>query len=157
MHNAVARQAQRELQVTGTRPAGGRPGGSAEATYIKDHYTKTEAMIPMRDGVKLYVSIYSPKDQSQKYPFLMQRTPYSGGPYGDTYKGSLGQDTVLTREGFIFVFADVRGRYMSEGDFVNVRPQIDTKPKMASRALDKAANLSPQPLPQAKAIRRTSN
>ena len=136
------------------RPAGAAAGPqrppNAEAAYVKDHYVKTEAMIPMRDGVKLYVSIYSPKDQSQKYPIIMQRTPYSGGPYGDTtYKASLGQDTSLTREGFIFVYADVRGRYMSEGEFVNVRPQLNDKPKTTSKALDKASTMSPQSPPKA--------
>ena len=52
------------------------------ARFIKRNYTKREAMIPMRDGVKLYTLIYEPKDRSAKYPILMQRTPYSVGPYG---------------------------------------------------------------------------
>ncbi len=133
-------------QRRGAAGAGGQRPPNAEAIYVKEHYTKTQAYIPMRDGVKLFCTIYSPKDQSQKYPIIMTRTPYAVGPYGEAdYKGSLGQDTVLTREGFIFVYEDVRGRYMSEGEFVNVRPQIDNKPKAVSRSLDKAASLAPQP------------
>jgi putative CocE/NonD family hydrolase len=143
--------------ATGTTGATGATGArpqrqpSAEAAYIKEHYTKSQAYIPMRDGVKLFCTIYSPKDQSQKFPIIMTRTPYNVGPYpeGD-YKASLGQDTVLTREGFIFVYEDVRGRYMSEGEFVNVRPQIDNKPKMNSRPVDKSASLGAQPSPMVK-------
>src|ERR1700744_4362924 len=76
-------------------PAQGSPGGfnrgpNPEAQWVKDHYTKTEAMIPMRDGVKLFASIYTPKDQSVKYPIIMTRTPYNSGPYPmDQYKPSL--------------------------------------------------------------------
>jgi len=136
--------------------AGAIPGGqqrppNLEAAYIKEHYVKTQAYIPMRDGVKLFCTIYSPKDQSQKYPIIMTRTPYAVGPYEEAaYKTSLGQDTSLTHEGFIFVYEDVRGRYMSEGEFVNVRPQIDTKPKANSRPVDKGASLTPQPISQIK-------
>ncbi|MDB4926085.1 CocE/NonD family hydrolase [Mucilaginibacter sp.] len=116
------------------------PTATAEAAYIKDHYVKTEQMIPMRDGAKLFCTIYSPKDKSQKFPILMTRTPYSAGPYGATYKTSLGQDTALTHEGFIFVYEDVRGRYMSEGDFINVRPQIDAAAKKAGVKTDESTD-----------------
>ncbi|HEY4287280.1 MAG TPA: CocE/NonD family hydrolase [Puia sp.] len=91
--------------------------------YVKSNYDKLEAYIPMRDGKKLYTAIYTPKDHSQPYPFLMERTPYSSGPYGDTlYKGSLGPSPALMREKYIFVYQDVRGRYMSEGDFEEMTP-----------------------------------
>jgi uncharacterized protein len=81
------------------------------ADYIKQNYTKSEVMIPMRDGVKLFVCIYEPKDKSQKYPIMFDRTPYSVGPYGaDNYKTSLGPDDLFAREGYIFVYGDVRGR-----------------------------------------------
>src|ERR1044071_5475334 len=81
------------------------------ADYIKNNYTKREVMIPMRDGVKLFTSIYEPKDASQKYPILLNRTPYSVFPYGaDKYKFSLGPDDLFAREGYIFVYQDVRGR-----------------------------------------------
>ena len=87
------------------------------ADYIKSHYTKREVMIPMRDGVKLFVSIYEPKDTKGKYPIMFDRTCYSVGPYGlDKFRASLGPDDLFAREGYIFVYGDVRGRYMSEGE-----------------------------------------
>ena len=80
----------------------------------------------MRDGVRLFTSIYTPKDQSKKYPIIMRRSPYSCSPYGaDTYTTRI-QNMDLARAGYIFVFQDVRGRYMSEGNFVDVRPYIPT-------------------------------
>lgn len=101
------------------------PQANDLATYIKEHYTKREVQIPMRDGVKLFTSIYEPKDQSQKYPILMSRTPYSVAPYGpDKFKTALGPDYQFAREGYIFVYQDVRGRWMSEGKFVDVRPEV---------------------------------
>ncbi len=85
-------------------------------------YTKYDYRIPMRDGVKLFTSVYIPKDRSLAYPFLMQRTPYSIGPYGvDNYRSPL-QSEAFEKEGFIFVYQDVRGRYLSEGTFVDVPP-----------------------------------
>ncbi len=96
-----------------------------DAAYVKANYTKMEQYITMRDGKRLFCSIYTPKDQSKKYPILMTRTPYNVAPYGDGYKTTLGQNMLLAKEGFIFVYEDVRGRWMSEGDFVNVRPQIN--------------------------------
>jgi len=98
------------------------------ADYIKSHYTKSEVMIPMRDGVKLFVCIYEPKDKKLKVPIMFDRTPYSVGPYGpDNYKTSLGPDELFAREGYIFVYGDVRGRYMSEGEYEDVRPYIPNK------------------------------
>lgn len=82
-------------------------------------------MVPVRDGVKLFTSIYEPKDRSKTYPILLSRTPYSVAPYGaDKFKSSLGPDIQFAREGYIFVYQDVRGRWMSEGKFVDVRPEV---------------------------------
>jgi putative CocE/NonD family hydrolase len=101
---------------------------SQDSAYIRQNYTKMEKYITMRDGKRLFTSIYLPKDQSKKYPILMTRTPYNVGPYGENeYKRTLGQNMLLARDGFIFVYQDVRGRWMSEGDFVDVRPDIDNK------------------------------
>jgi hypothetical protein len=98
------------------------------AEYIKDHYTKREVYISMRDGVKLFACIYEPKDKDHKYPIMFDRTPYSVGPYGpNNYKTSLGPDELFAREGYIFVYEDVRGRYMSEGEYEDVRPYIPNK------------------------------
>ncbi len=98
------------------------------SSEIREHYTKHEYRIPMRDGVKLFTAVYIPKDTSQSYPFLIDRTPYSVGPYGaDHYPKRLGPSPVFVRDGFIFVDQDVRGRYLSEGTFVEVTPHKDTK------------------------------
>ncbi|MEQ1603769.1 MAG: CocE/NonD family hydrolase [Pyrinomonadaceae bacterium] len=95
------------------------------AKYITDNYTKREVMIPVRDGIKLFTAIYEPKDKSQKYPMLLNRTPYTVGPYGaDRFKTSLGPDALFAKEGYIFVYQDVRGKTMSEGEFQDVRPDV---------------------------------
>lgn len=99
-----------------------------DSLYIRENYTKIERLIPMRDGVKLFTSIYIPKNQSQKYPIVLNRTPYSVAPYGeDKYKTSLGPSRLFIREGYIFVYQDVRGKWMSEGQFVDTRPYIPNK------------------------------
>jgi uncharacterized protein len=95
---------------------------------VKEHYTKYEYRIAMRDGVHLFTSVYVPKDNSRSYPFLINRTPYSVSPYGvDLYRKQLGPSPDFDKAGYIFVNQDVRGRYMSEGIFVEMRPHIDNK------------------------------
>lgn len=101
-------------------------------TFVKENFTKKEVYIPMRDGVKLFTSIYIPKDLSKtkKYPFIMQRTCYSVAPYGENeYRASLGPNKYLMNDKYIFVYQDVRGRYMSEGTFTNMTPQVERKTK----------------------------
>ncbi|WP_183575171.1 CocE/NonD family hydrolase [Mucilaginibacter sp. X5P1] len=100
---------------------------SPDADYIKANYTKYEYQIPMRDGKKLFTSVYVPKDQSKKYPIMMDRTPYSVAPYGtDKYKGSLGPSSLFTHDGYIFVYQDVRGRWMSEGIYQEMTPELES-------------------------------
>ena len=97
-----------------------------QLAYTREHYTKYELKIPMRDGVKLFAGVYVPKDASpeHQYPIIMQRTPYSVAPYGiDNYRTIVGPSEAAEKEGFIFVYEDVRGRYLSEGTFVDVRPR----------------------------------
>src|SRR3978361_2309208 len=95
-----------------------------DAAYIRDNYTKYEYQVPMRDGKKLFTSVYVPKDQSKKYPFMMDRTCYSVAPYGaDKYKGSLGPSPAFLHDGYIFVYQDVRGRWMSEGIYEEMTPE----------------------------------
>ena len=96
---------------------------------VRAHYTKYEFRIPMRDGKRLFTAVYVPKDASGgPYPFLMDRTPYSVAPYGeDQYPKHLGPSEEFEKSGYIFVYQDVRGRWMSEGDFVEMRPHIDDK------------------------------
>jgi len=81
---------------------------------VAEHYNKHEYMIPMRDGVKLYTAVYTPKDTSKDYPILLNRTPYSSGPYGENmfspFVGS--QAEKFYRDGYIMVSQDVRGLYM---------------------------------------------
>ncbi len=97
---------------------------------VKANYTKYEYRIPMRDGVRLFTAVYVPKDKSQSYPILLNRTPYSVRPYGvDQYKSDLGPSALYAKEGYIFVYQDVRGRWMSEGEHENMRPHLANKPK----------------------------
>ena len=91
-------------------------------------YTKKEVSIPMRDGIKLHTVIYAPEDKNVDYPILLQRTPYSCRPYGKgKIKKALGPNKYLMNEGNIFVYQDVRGRWMSEGTYDNMRPYIPNK------------------------------
>ncbi|WP_456375955.1 CocE/NonD family hydrolase [Lutibacter sp.] len=99
-----------------------------EENYVQENYTKTETTITMRDGVKLFTVIYSPKDTSKTYPILMQRTPYSVRPYGaDKFRKNIGPNKYLMKEGNIIVYQDVRGRWMSEGTYENMRAYIPNK------------------------------
>ena len=99
-----------------------------EESYVVDNYTKQEVTIAMRDGSKLHTTIYSPKDTSKKYPILMQRTPYSSAPYGnEKMKTKIGPNIHLMKEGNIIVYQDVRGRWMSEGVYDNMRAYIPNK------------------------------
>lgn len=106
---------------------------------VKANYMKSEHQIPMRDGKKLYTLVYAPKDASQKYPFLIMRTPYGSGPYGaGVYRPSLGPSPLFTPEGYIFVYQDVRGTFLSEGDFEDVRPFVPNKKSNAD--IDEASD-----------------
>ncbi|SEL87188.1 hypothetical protein SAMN04487910_3557 [Aquimarina amphilecti] len=98
-------------------------------TYdVKEFYSKKEVDIVMRDGTKLHTTIYSPKDTSKKYPILMQRTPYSSRPYGeDQFRSKIAPNEFLMKEGNIIVYQDVRGRWMSEGVYDNMRAYIPNK------------------------------
>lgn len=95
---------------------------------VKANYTKYEYRIPMRDGKRLFTAVYVPKDDRKTWPFLMVRTPYSVGPYGaDNYRETLGPSPAFDKSGYIFVYQDVRGRYMSEGTFLEMTPHRATK------------------------------
>jgi putative CocE/NonD family hydrolase len=95
---------------------------------VKAAYTKYEYHIPMRDGTRLFTVVYVPKDDSQTYPIMLIRTPYSCAPYGvDNYPESLRPGELYQKAGYIFAYQDVRGRWMSEGEFVNMRPYIPVK------------------------------
>jgi putative CocE/NonD family hydrolase len=96
-----------------------------DSAWIRDNYTKKEVYIPMRDGIKLFTAVYIPKDASEKHPILMTRSPYSCAPYGEqnfTPRLWAGHWRYYARENYIIVIQDVRGRWMSEGEFVDIRP-----------------------------------
>jgi uncharacterized protein len=122
-------------QAPGTSPAD-------RALFIRENYTKFEYRIPMRDGVQLFTSVYIPKDvftDGRTYPIMIQRTGYNVAPYGaDQYRANLGPSELFEREKFIFVYQDVRGRFMSGGDFVTIRPQKPVKdgPKDTDESTD---------------------
>ncbi len=113
---------------------------SQASDFVSTNYEKSEFQIPMRDGVKLHTVVYTPKDKSKKYPFVMQRTPYSAGPYGEgTMKTLLGPSEKMMQEGYIFVYQDVRGRWMSEGDYDNMRPTVPVR-KKGSKEIDESTD-----------------
>ncbi len=100
-----------------------------QETYdVSKYYTKQEVAIEMRDGIKLHTTIYAPKDTSKKYPIVMQRTPYSCRPYGeDQFRSKIGPNKYMMEDGYIIVYQDVRGRWMSEGKYDNMRAYIPNK------------------------------
>jgi putative CocE/NonD family hydrolase len=107
-------------------------GNTAAADSIKAHYRKMEVRIPMRDGVKLFTSIYVPRDTSFAAPIIMDRTPYGVAPYGaEAYRTALGPSPRFAKEGFIFVYQDARGRYYSEGGYTEMTPHKDVKKSKA--------------------------
>jgi uncharacterized protein len=122
------------------------PSQSA-STYVRDTYQKYEYKIPMRDGTKLHTAVYVPKDGSatNKYPFMMQRTCYSVAPYGaDTYPQQLGPSQTLQQDKYIFVYQDVRGRWMSEGTWTNMTPNVPDTPAAASASKGRKATATKQ-------------
>ena len=96
--------------------------------FVEENYTKEEVTIRMRDGINLHTTIYSPKDKSVSYPILLMRTPYSCSPYGkEKMKTNIGPNINLMKEGNIIVYQDVRGRWMSEGTYDNMRAYLPNK------------------------------
>ncbi len=112
---------------------------SKDSHFIAENYSKQEYQITMRDGKKLFTSVYSPKDKSTDYPILFKRTPYSCKPYGeDILATSLGSSMKLAKDLYIFVYQDVRGRFMSEGEFIDMRPFKSENSK--STAIDESTD-----------------
>jgi len=106
---------------------------------VRDHYVKSEYMVPMRDGVELFTIVYTPSDTSKQYPIMLFRTPYSIGPYGpDAYRSPLGPTEQFDRDGYIFVFQDARGTYRSGGTFQVIKPLNgpDAAPDTADESTD---------------------
>jgi putative CocE/NonD family hydrolase len=106
----------------------------ATSAWLAEHYTKFEYRVPMRDGVRLMTRVYVPKDESQRWPITLTRTPYALKPYGtDNFTDPSGSFEMLARDGFILVTQDVRGRFASEGVFEEMRP---FNPDKAGKQID---------------------
>lgn len=110
-----------------------------DSAWIRNNYIKKEVYIPMRDGVKLFTSVYMPKDTVTKHPVLITRTPYSCAPYGEVLWRPYWKSYMRTyfKEGYIIVLQDVRGRWMSEGEFENIRP---FNPEKKGTQIDEASD-----------------
>lgn len=112
-----------------------------DSAFVRENYVKTQYEIEMRDGVKLFTNVYTPKDASanKKYPIILKRTCYSVAPYGkDQLPNLISNSRYLMREKFIFVDQDVRGRWMSEGVFTNMTPHIPNK--NSNKDIDEASD-----------------
>jgi len=108
---------------------GARTSQQSHEGFLRETYDKSEHMVPMRDGVRLYTIVYAPKDRSREYPVMLFRTPYSVGPYElDRFRTPLGPTAEFDREGYIYVFQDVRGKFRSEGDFEVIKPLSRDRP-----------------------------
>lgn len=112
---------------------------NTDSVYLRTHYDLSEVQIPMRDGAKLFAVVYTPKDQSQKYPVLLNRTCYNASTYSN-YKTGGYPSRFLIQDKYILVFQDVRGRYMSEGTFDNMRPNIPGNDRKNKKDIDESSD-----------------
>jgi len=122
-----------KLDVIATRTADLDDAGADPASpsdrqgYFERHYRKSEHLIPMRDGVRLFTQVFSPVDGSEEHPFILFRTPYGIPPYGEDFPNTPVPSLFFAKEGYIMVFQDVRGAFMSEGEFRYFRPYVAHK------------------------------
>lgn len=123
----------------GFSPAIAQTAAQRDSVYMRNHYDKVEHFIPMRDGKKLFTLFYIPKDKTGKYPILLNRTCYNASSYGN-FKTHLHPSRYLVRDGYILAFQDVRGRYMSEGTFDNMRPNIPGNDPKNRAAIDESSD-----------------
>ena len=110
-----------------------------DSIYMRTHYDKMEVQIPMRDGINLFTVVYVPKDPSKKYPILLNRTCYNASAYAD-FKTHGHPSSYLVKDTYILAFQDVRGRYMSEGTFDNMRPNIPGNDRKNKTAIDESSD-----------------
>nr|HPH47736.1 CocE/NonD family hydrolase [Chryseolinea sp.] len=110
-----------------------------DSIYMRAHYDKVEYQIAMRDGIKLFTIAYIPKDKTKTYPILMNRTCYNASGYGE-FKTHSHPSRYLVQDKYILVFQDVRGRYMSEGTFDNMRPNIPGNDRKNKTAIDESSD-----------------
>lgn len=132
------------MLASGAGPLAGQSADALDSAYIAEHYVKREERIPMRDGAHLFTAIYLPRDAGagRRYPILLQRTPFPAAPHGpEAYPRTLGPSPFMLRDGYIYVVQEVRGRYLSEGEFENVRPLLaDSVGTRTPRATDEATD-----------------
>ncbi len=114
-------------------------GQNTDSLYIRNNYDLNEYRIKMRDGAELFTVVYTPKDTSRKYPILMNRTCYNASNYSD-YQVNGYPSTYLIRDGYILVYQDVRGRYMSDGTFDNMRPNIPGNNPKNKKDIDESSD-----------------
>ena len=113
---------------------------NADSLWVRENYYKIERMLPMRDGIHLFTAFYIPKDSSVKHPILFNRTPYTCSPYGeDKFNSRIYESYWINylKEGYIIAIEDVRGKFMSEGEFVDVRP---FNPNKKGKEIDEASD-----------------
>lgn len=129
-------------------------GKAVTVEWLKDNYTKREVMIPMRDGARLYTAVYEPVPASEAKPVMLVRTPYSLKPYGfeageeppadkQTYASGISNDLLnYAADGYVIVLQNVRGTFLSEGDFENIRPHLSGKAggRTGKRVVDEATD-----------------
>lgn len=129
-------------------------GRNVTEEWLKENYTKREVMIPMRDGARLYTAVYEPVSNSEAKPVMLVRTPYSLRPYGfeageepskDRFaysSGMWGDLLNYAADGYVIVLQNVRGTYLSEGEFENIRPHLSGKAggKTTKRIVDEATD-----------------
>jgi putative CocE/NonD family hydrolase len=114
-------------------------GFKADSLYVSQHFTKSEHLVEMRDGVHLFTLVYEPKDKSQKYPILLNRTCYNASSFNNFKLGNQ-PSKYLIRDKYILVYQDVRGRYMSEGTFDNMRPNIPGNDLKNTKDIDESSD-----------------
>lgn len=112
---------------------------SSDSLYMRTHYSQAEYRVPMRDGTELFILVYTPKDQTKTYPILLNRTCYNASSYRD-FKTHGHPSRYLVQDGYILVFQDVRGRYMSGGVFNNMTPNIPGNDPRNKTAIDESSD-----------------
>jgi uncharacterized protein len=113
---------------------------NSDSLWVRENYYKVEKMLPMRDGINLFTAFYIPKDTAVKHPILLNRTPYTCSPYGEDKFNPRIYETYwinYLKEGYIIAIQDVRGKFMSEGEFVDVRP---FNPNKKGKEIDEASD-----------------
>ena len=122
------------------------PTRAQDSAFVRQNYRKLDRQVAMRDGTKLYTILYVPldADRAHPYPILMERTPYGAGPRGEDQYPTRGPgpSRELSQEKYIFVYQDVRGRYLSEGQFEEMTPAL---PPAAPGRARRAPKGQPQP------------